>query len=691
MDGSLHSEQAKATRVAGIEGTQWRRRGSWERSRTEFLRPTSRAAVRRWATTFPVLALCCVVAASTLAACSSSTGATKTLMPAPGVSVVVPSSSSLTVSAVPASTAVLTSVRAPIQVNGTSAPSPLQSLSSPVRLKAHGALPAGGATLKVRIPASKGKGAAPFLASYNPKTQTWTPVATTYDSATHQVSAVVPHFSIWDVFRFTFGGVADVVKGVLAPFTDAIRISTPAPTCDAAPDLTTTVKPVDGIVQVCAEDANAQQIVIKVSNTLAFPIDVKLPPGVQTTLTPPDDAMGWIDQALATLTQGKYEVKEVPAGSEIAVTIATGAGQLSRFQTSLDTVAYLMGILGTAVTELTLMLHVEGGNPATIASSIEQGKCASNITAVLHDPPRLTADEISRVTTVAFECAEQVEDLGAAGVVAGLVALAASLTENVMQTVLLGVESAVGWSTGGVYEITVKRSAAVPVLGAVSAFVTTGFGSVAPPVVQYGGDGYSQVSGITWKGWGSAQATGTGTGWYVPSGESRGQGSSQPATVVAYDLGTCGSGPAYTKFSYYFPGQGENFSPDFYLNACTGGWNYPTAAPTTITTAPAATAAHCDGSDLAAAAHTWATQQQNYQAGTSALNAFACDGAYAGAVASTTTGGGSGFRITFHYSGGVWTVLAASNILPPDNLPSDVYSQLHSDLQTAPQDENFPF
>jgi hypothetical protein len=228
-------------------------------------------------------------------------------------------------------------------------------------------------------------------------------------------------------------------------------------------------------------------------------------------------------------------------------------------------------------------------------------------------------------------------------------------------------------------------------LGSAFATYVSGFGTEKPATVHYGGDGYSEVNGITWQGWGAAQVTGTGQGWYVPSGDSNGQGSTQPATVVAFALGTCGSGPAYTKFSYYFPGQGESFNSSFFMNACTGDWTFPDATPTTTAPPAAASAAPCTGDALAQAAQTWVTQQPDGMAGTSAITAFACDGTYAGAVVSTTTGAGYGYNITFRSGGGGWSVIASSNILPPDGLPSDVYAQLQGELQSASQSLNFPF
>ena len=111
-----------------------------------------------------------------------------------------------------------------------------------------------------------------------------------------------------------------------------------------------------------------------------------------------------------------------------------------------------------------------------------------------------------------------------------------------------------------------------PVLGGSFDLHFTGFDAIAPTTVQYGIDGYSDVERITWANWGAEPATGTGKAWFIPSGASSGDGRSEQATVVAFGLASCGSGPAYTKFTYYFPQEGEHFNPGYYFDACSGTW-----------------------------------------------------------------------------------------------------------------------
>ena len=112
-----------------------------------------------------------------------------------------------------------------------------------------------------------------------------------------------------------------------------------------------------------------------------------------------------------------------------------------------------------------------------------------------------------------------------------------------------------------------------PTLGVAAAFPGgTGFGQVQPPEISLGGDPTGTLSAITWQSWGGTQATGTGTSTYVAPGKTVAQGVQATATVVAYDLGTCGGAPAYQQVSWYFPEYGQTPADNGStpVNACTG-------------------------------------------------------------------------------------------------------------------------
>jgi hypothetical protein len=66
-----------------------------------------------------------------------------------------------------------------------------------------------------------------------------------------------------------------------------------------------------------------------------------------------------------------------------------------------------------------------------------------------------------------------------------------------------------------------------------------GFGQVKPSTVFNGGDPTGRVTDITWQSWGGTEALGTGIGFWVGPNQFVYQGTQEPATIVAFNLGTC--------------------------------------------------------------------------------------------------------------------------------------------------------
>jgi hypothetical protein len=97
-----------------------------------------------------------------------------------------------------------------------------------------------------------------------------------------------------------------------------------------------------------------------------------------------------------------------------------------------------------------------------------------------------------------------------------------------------------------------------------------GYGTVQPSVVDNGGDPTGLVSNVRWSGWGAAQATATGVSTYVGPNQIVADGTAQPATIVAFDLGTCHGAPAYNAVEWFFPQHGGRFDANNYIDACTG-------------------------------------------------------------------------------------------------------------------------
>jgi hypothetical protein len=57
---------------------------------------------------------------------------------------------------------------------------------------------------------------------------------------------------------------------------------------------------------------------------------------------------------------------------------------------------------------------------------------------------------------------------------------------------------------------------------------------------------------------------------YVGPGQSVATGKQKPVTVVAFKLGTCHGTRMYKAVEWYFPKEGQAFSPGQYENICAG-------------------------------------------------------------------------------------------------------------------------
>jgi hypothetical protein len=117
-------------------------------------------------------------------------------------------------------------------------------------------------------------------------------------------------------------------------------------------------------------------------------------------------------------------------------------------------------------------------------------------------------------------------------------------------------------------------TAALPTLGQPAGLFAhgQGFGQVKPAVVDNGGDPTGLVTGITWRSWGGPSATGTGTSDYVGPSQTVANGTQQPVTIVAFDLGDCGGALMYRAVEWYFPQHGQAFDAHQYEDVCTGGY-----------------------------------------------------------------------------------------------------------------------
>jgi hypothetical protein len=112
-----------------------------------------------------------------------------------------------------------------------------------------------------------------------------------------------------------------------------------------------------------------------------------------------------------------------------------------------------------------------------------------------------------------------------------------------------------------------------PTMGLSTSPFQTGYGRPAPPSLYTGGDGTSWAAEIRWESWGGTKAVGHGTAAYLgPDARSSADAKSEPATIVAFDLGTCRGRRGYRAVNWYFPQHGESFDPTWHFDACEGEW-----------------------------------------------------------------------------------------------------------------------
>jgi hypothetical protein len=115
-------------------------------------------------------------------------------------------------------------------------------------------------------------------------------------------------------------------------------------------------------------------------------------------------------------------------------------------------------------------------------------------------------------------------------------------------------------------------SAAVPTLGQPAGVFAhgQGFGQVKPSRIFNGGDPTGLVTHVVWTSWGGAQAIATGISDYVGPSQTVAEGTEEPVTVVAFNLGTCDGKLMYQAVEWYFPQHKQAFDPGHYEDICAG-------------------------------------------------------------------------------------------------------------------------
>jgi hypothetical protein len=423
---------------------------SWKRNKTLFI--------------FGVIALL----ASLVTSCSSGQANTYTGSPSPpdgrvetvtpNLSTAVPASSHIVVHALGAPASANASITPTIATPVGNLPDPVQLLATPRLLVATGSFPAQGVNLTFRVRVPPTKGSTPFLATFDPSTNIWTPVDSVFDPAAGTVSAHVTHFSIWSVLRFLTSAVKAIVSVVVKSVVGTVHFGGPTPSCTETSEISISARPNDGELNQCVQAAGASGALVKISGTLGAPMDVLALTSSTVSLDPTDDAISRIVDDLNKAANGQSNRYLVPAGSLASASLQLGPGSSATMKTELDTIAYLASIIDSGIQALTIIESKVGGAAKPTLDALEKGKCLADITYVASAEPQLNPSEVKTLAADALACANTVVDLGAVGVAQSIAILIASLFEDVVQTAYLGLETVI--STGGQHVITVVRSAA---------------------------------------------------------------------------------------------------------------------------------------------------------------------------------------------------------------------------------------
>lgn len=430
-------------------------------------------------------ALALVMIGATLSACGSSSASSSVSL-GHGVTVVVPAGANFTpreTLAPQSASSLLAQVKLPHSKTG---PSPFTALITPVHLRWSGAFPTQGVELHFHVKASSvSAGTTPFVATYDPTTKIWHPVASTYDAKSGVVSAHAAHFSIWGVFDFAKSALTALVKDIASSLFGSIKVSVPAPSCSDSTGLTAVAAPTNGILDVCAQNDGTTSVTLKVRSHLAFPVDVIPPLGTTISVTPSGGIFEQIGGYLNKVGTGQSTRTLVATGSEADLTFPLSANHSVVVRSDLDTEAYLASIIDSAVSLLTVMSSRLGGNPKAVLDSIAKGACAAQVVQAVDASSTVSLSTIAALTRVAVACASSVVDLGVSGVIQGIVATASGLFENVLQTGFLGAMIIVGGLSGTASTITVSRAAA-----SAAACTTT---AIMAPVAAYSAVTYGYV------------------------------------------------------------------------------------------------------------------------------------------------------------------------------------------------------
>lgn len=312
-------------------------------------------------------------------------------------------------------------------------------------------------------------------------------------------------------------------------------------------------------------DSSGQRV-LRIVNNRMYPLELEHP-GLTVTERPAID-YGSLS-SLSHLVSGQMSI--LAPGGQIGYRVSLSPGQEAGAETAIDGVGQGLLALQTGINSLLAILFRFGAedSPEDVSKSVTVLNRALGDTACAD---ALSGGNPGSILSSCLSPADLAKDFGTVGVLLAPLAAAGGLAD------FFGSEFQAlhdTWTHDDQYTVLLNRTAAVPVLGQpVGDFSHgTGWGQVRPSTVFNGGDPTGLLQHVTWSSWGGSTATGTGLNDYSAPGQTVADGTEEPATIVAFDLGTCDGKLMYQKITWYFPQHGQSFHPSQYENICTGTYS----------------------------------------------------------------------------------------------------------------------
>jgi hypothetical protein len=426
-----------------------------------------------------------------------------------------------------------------------------------------------------------------LVAYFDTATQAWTPVPAAYDAATRTAVVSTPHLSIWSVISVDLKALAAKAANGLADLF-GVNSTAAQPSCPgAATAATAGVRAASSggsLIKWCVGE-EAGQAVLRVADDRSFAVEVDYPgawslsrdgwPDIDTAIA---DGIG---SALAIAPNGD---KKVIVGGGDTVTFHIPAGASGTASAIPSSPAYLASALLYGLNTLVMTTEstpfAKAPTPSALVNAIQLvftvRDCVSSFQALAGSPVTSASGAVSlfwQVLKLAGGCLGDEWEVayGKGGFltsyVVGVVMWLLDGLRLVGGGLYAAVEDGVYWQG---YNMRVAVPAPLPTLGLLWSSNQKGYGQARPSTVFNGGDPTGLVTGISWSSWGGATAIGTGTAEWVGPNQYVATGTEETATIVAFDLGTCGGRPAYQAVEWYFPQHGQKFDPASYIQDCTG-------------------------------------------------------------------------------------------------------------------------